>query len=462
MSVVESSLRSGTTFRTLGPVRRIPLVLALGGLLVLGGAASGGTTRSWSRVTDTGARNIDQVGLARTNDGVLHVVWGRRVGQEETIRHAAIAKNGGVGAATNAVPGVRGLSDPDLVVMPDGSLRLFYGVVIPSPGGIRMSLAGPSGTGWTGGGKVSSDNTGGDPGATTDKGGTPIFAWTSGLNSYYKIGTNAAEKDGYLGPGPKCCFYDMEAAVDDATGAAFVAYHSNVTDGRGLFVRQVRPSLGAPQLAPGSLSGGSLLAPDHRMPLVARDGGGVFFAYCGGYPRCLHVFLWRVGGKRLSVATGRDIEDVNLARGPGGRLWLMWQDSGRLRAARTNPAATKAGAVVNVPSPPGTSSLWDVFGEGSLGPLDLLAHVSARGGLATWHRQVLPGLRLSCVPKKTGATCLVTDAGQPLAGATVKIGGTSVKTLNSGVASFTLKKGTHKASATKAGYTPAKSTVKVR
>ena len=300
--------------------------------------------------------------------------------------------------------------------MPDGSLRLFYGVVIPSPGGIRMSSAGPSGTGWTGGGKVSNDNTGGDPGATSDKGGTPIFAWTSGINAYYKIGTNP---DVHLGPSPGCCFYDMEAAVDDANGQAFIAYHSNVTDANGLFVRQITPSLGAPQRAPNLLTGRSFLAPDHRMPLVARQGGGVYFAYCSGYPRCLRVRLWRVGGRAIVVATGRDIEDVNLARGPEGRLWVMWQDSGRLRAARTNKAATKAGAIVNVPSPPGTSSLWDVFGEGSLGTLDVFAHVTARGGLATWHRQVLAGLTLRCTPKKTGATCRVTDAGAPVAGAKV-------------------------------------------
>jgi hypothetical protein len=443
-------------------MRRIPLVLALGGLLAIGGGAFGGTTTSWSRVTDTGARNIDQVGLARTNDGLLHVVWSRQASpSEEQVRHSAIAKNGSVGAATTAIGSLRGLSDPDIVAMPDGSLRLFYGVVIPSPGGIRMSSAGPSGTGWTGGGKVSSDNTGGDPGATSDKGGTPIFAWSSGINSYYKIGTNPGQTDGYLGPSPKCCFYDMEAAVDEANGRAFVAYHSNVTDEGGIFVRQILPGVGAPQRAPNVLTGRSFLAPDHRIPLVARDGGGVFLAYCDGYPRCIHVRLWRVGGRAIAIAIGKDIEDVNLARGPEGRLWVMWQDSGRIRATRTNKAATKAGAIVNVPSPPGTSSLWDVFGEGSLGPLDLLAHVSARGGLATWHRQVLPGLTLKCSPKRTGATCRVTDAGTPVAGAKVRAGGKSATTAGSGNVSLSLPSGRHAVTATKAGYSPASARVRV-
>ena len=440
-------------------MRRIPLVLALGGLLAVGGSASGGTTTTWSRVTDTGARNIDQVALARTTDGVLHVVWTRTVGADETIRHAPVAGNGTVGAATTAVSGIRGVSDPDLVLMPDGSLRLFYGVVIPSPGGIRMSSAGPSGTGWTGGGKVSNDNTGGDPGATSNKSGTPIFAWSSGINSYFTVGPNA---DVLIGPSPSCCFYDLETAVDDASGQAFVAYHSNVTSAAGLFVRQIVPSLGAPQRAPGLGSGRNFLAPDHRMPLVARQGGGVYFAYCSGYPRCLHVRAWRVGSGAVAIAPGRDIEDVNLARGPDGRLWVMWQDSGRIRATRTNKAATKAGAIVSVKSPPGTSSLWDVFGEGSLGPLDLFAHVSAQGGLATWHRQVLPGLTLKCSAKRTGATCRVTDAGAPVAGAKVRAGGKTATTSGSGNASLVLRSGRYAVTATKAGYSPASARVRVR
>jgi hypothetical protein len=254
----------------------------------------------------------------------------------------------------------------------------------------------------------------------------------------------------------------METAVDDVSGQAFVAYHSNVTGASGLFVRQITPSLGAPQRAPNLLTGRDFLAPDHRVPLVARRGGGVYFAYCTGYPRCLQVRLWRVGGRAIVVATGRDIEDVNLARGPEGRLWVMWQDSGRLRATRTNTAASKSGAIVNVPSPPGTSSMWDVFGEGAVGPLDLLAHVTAQGGLATWHRQVLPGLTLKCTPKRTGATCRVTDAGAPVAGAKIRAGGKSATTAGSGIASLTLASGRYSVTVAKAGYSPASARVRVR
>jgi hypothetical protein len=441
-------------------VRRIGLVLALGGLLALGGGAFAGTTTTWSRVTDTGARNIDQVGLARTQDGVLHVAWRRMVGADESIRHATIAPSGSVGAAISAVTGIRGVSDPDLVLAGDGGLQVFYGAVTPSPSGIRMSQAAAAGSSWTPPAKVSSESAAGSPGAAVNSSGTPIFAWASGTSSWFHVGTNPGQPDVFLGPSPQCCYYELEVATEG--NRALVAYHSNVSGQPGLFVRQIQPSLGSPQLAPGSVTGGSLLNPDHRMPLVARQGGGIFLAYCGGYPRCTRVLLWRVGGRVLTVARGADVEDVNLARGPNGRLWLMWHDSGHLAATRTNPAATKAGAIVRLSPPPGTSSLWDVFGEGSLGRLDLLAHVTARGGLATWHRHVLPGLTLKCVAKRTGATCRVTDAGAPVAGAKVRAGGKTATTAGSGMASLTLASGGYAVTATKAGYSPAKATVRVR
>ena len=445
-------------------MRRIGRVLALGGLVALfAGGASAGTTTSWSRVTDLGGRNIDEVGLARTGDGVLHVVWRRQAGTEESVRHAAIQKNGTVGAPTTAVGGLRGLSDPDLVLNSDGSLLLFYGAITPSPGGVRMASASAAATTWTGGGKVSFDAQGGSPGATVQKNGTPIFAWAAGTNTYYKVGTDAGQKDGFLGPSPQCCFYDPEVAVDDASGAAFVAYYSNVSGAPGMFVRQVLPSVGAPQLAPGSLTGGNFIAPDHRVPLVGRQGGGVFFAYCTGYPTCKGVTLWRVGGSALVVSKGgKDVETVNLARGPEGRLWVMWEDAGGLYAARTNRSANKVGAIVRVGPPPGTSSLWDVFGDGSLGPLDLLAHVTVGGSIATWHRQVLPGLSLSCAARGKTVRCLVADAGDPVAGATVKVGGKQVKTSGQGTATATLRTGAFAAAASKAGYTGATARVRVR
>ena len=60
-------------------MRRLILLTAvitgLVGLAPVGAADSDTTEPTWTRVTDTDGRNIDEVGVARTKDGVLHVLW---------------------------------------------------------------------------------------------------------------------------------------------------------------------------------------------------------------------------------------------------------------------------------------------------------------------------------------------------------------------------------------------------
>ena len=95
--------------------------------------------------------------------------------------------------------------------------------------------------------------------------------------------------------------------------------------------------------------------------------------------------------------------------------------------------------------------LWNAQGEGSAGPLDLFADVErAPGDRGFWHRHILP--RLSAFaevirdtttgkgvpPKPTEVIVRVSDAGDPVAGATVTIGGKAERTDADGRARFTL------------------------
>jgi hypothetical protein len=439
-------------------------------LLVLGGAAQAGSPGKWTRVTDANGRNIDEVSLARTNDGVLHVFWRARSGSVQAIKHASVSSAGAVGATGTAVSGFDNLSNPDVVVRPDGSLQLFVGALRSGTSGIQVTTAGPSATSWTSPSPASSNTTPDDPGAAIRKDGTPIFAWAAGTNMWAHVGTDPASADLSIGPSPQCCFYKPDVAVDEAGGAALVAFYSNVSKQPGIFVQQLEPTLGSRKLAPRALTGGNFLQPLNRAPIVARRGGGVYLAYCTGYPTCKHVVLWRVGSPTpIAVAAGTNIRNVNLARGPGGRLWVMWQDATakRVYATRTNDAARKVGARVTTPFPTGTSSVWQVSGEGSPGALDLLVSATTPGSLATWHTRVLPGLSIRCsakpAGKKTGgATCTVTDAGAAVSGALVKAGGKTVKTRSNGAASLVLAKGRYTVSASKSGYTPASTRVRVR
>jgi len=419
-------------------------------------------------VTDTAGRNIDEVALARTNDGTLHVLWRGRAGSTETIKHAPVSKAGAVGQVTTAVSGFNALGNPDVAVRPDGSLQLFVGAIRSGSAGIHSATAGAPGTTWSAASRVSTSTTPGDPGAALGADGTPFFVWAAGTNMWAHLGPFSGgqppEAEPSIGPTPQCCFYDPEVAVDRTSGDVYTAFYSNVSNQNGLFVQRIHPSQGPRQLAPGAVTNGDSIQPGFRTAFVARDGGGVFLAYCTGYPSCTRVVLWRVGtGSPLVVAAGTRIEDVNLANGPDGRLWLMWQDSSKRQvfAARTNAAATRVGAVVAVAPPPRTSTVWKLGGQGSLGPLDLLAHVSTPGSIASWHTQVPPGLSLKCSSKKLTVTCAVTDAGSPVAGAAIKLGGKTVTTGVKGTASTSVAAGRVEATASKAGYAAATVTLRV-
>jgi hypothetical protein len=155
---------------------------------------------------------------------------------------------------------------------------------------------------------------------------------------------------------------------------------------------------------------------------------------------------------------------VIVAQGSEGRLWVMWSRGERFYFRRTNPAATRVGAVVSFAGPRGLDSIWALQGNGTLGLLDVLANVTTRGGgtqLATWHTQVRPGLTLTATPGDV-VVFRVTDAGDPVAGARVRVAGRALTTDASGRASADLPAEIHTAEATRTGYTRASVRVRAR
>ena len=101
--------------------------------------------------------------------------------------------------------------------------------------------------------------------------------------------------------------------------------------------------------------------------------------------------------------------------------------------------------------------VYELDGEGSAGPLDLVAN----DGQGLWHQQVWP--RLGLGGKRAGKTIVftVTDAGDPVAGAQVKVAGKTLTTAANGRAVLAkAPAGKVKASASKAGYTGATTSVR--
>jgi hypothetical protein len=284
-----------------------------------------------------------------------------------------------------------------------------------------------------------------------------VFAWASGSRLFVHEGIDNAKGEQQVGPSPACCFYEPELATDTASGVTTLAYSSLVSHKAGLFVRTVKPALGAPKLVPRSRTGNDFVAPDVRLPLVSRGGGGVFLAYCGGYPTCRQVYLWRVGGGApLAVTSTTYVEDVNASRGPEGRIWVMWwnRNADEIFATRSNKKATMFGPIVSTKLPPGSDHVWKLFGEGSVGPLDVLA--SAGNPSVYWHTQLLPKLVVHCTRlDKDTVTCAVADAGDPVPGASVHFAGKVKTTSASGKVSFMSTAPGLAATASKKGYADA-------
>jgi hypothetical protein len=137
----------------------------------------------------------------------------------------------------------------------------------------------------------------------------------------------------------------------------------------------------------------------------------------------------------------------------------MWEQNGTIYAARTNRAASRVGAV-NAIKPPSGATIYRLNGEGSAGPLDLIANMSA-GGQNLFHQQVWPKLSLAGSRSGTKIVFRVADAGDPVASATVKAAGKSLKTAANGTATLSpAPKGRVKATASKAGYAPATATAR--
>lgn len=451
-------------------------------------AAAAGPPGHWTRVTGATLSNSDEVAVARTSDGALHVVWRSEAGGAERLMHAAIAADGRLEGPPNAVvQGWSSVGTPALVVGRDGSLHVFFGGIRSTNSNetnnsMNAATAGSAGASWSlvKGSVVHTTNAyASTAAAALESSGTPVTGWATSYGLGVHVGLNPAAADEMLQKA--CCAYQPALAVDASSGAVVLAWFSDAGTQKGILVQGVAPA-GARLLAPGSAS--SPDADEHRTGITARLGApGVFVAYCAGAAGssfCRSVDLWRYGGVQpLVVARAPNAvthagRRVSAAPGPDGRIWVMWTRGHRIYASRTNRAATRPGPVVSTAPPPGMSEIWKLDGDGANGPLDLLASVDAGDGghIAAWHTQLLPPLQVrvqpSSFPADSGATIriTVTDVGDPVSNARVAVAGRSLTTDAAGRAVLTMPKrgkaGSFPVRVTKPGYAAAAARLSAR
>src|SRR3954454_18881815 len=106
--------------------------LVCAGLLLTAPPALAGRPGTWTRLGAANLDNIDEAALARTPDGVLHAEWTvpshNNGGAGDSIVHVAITRAGLPGPVAPIVSGWASTTAvPDLVTLPDGTLRTFFG-----------------------------------------------------------------------------------------------------------------------------------------------------------------------------------------------------------------------------------------------------------------------------------------------------------------------------------------------
>jgi hypothetical protein len=346
----------------------------------------------------------------------------------------------------------------------------------PYTSGAEYSLNSTDGKTWTlHTGSLSASNAayGSYGTAAINHDGTPLVAFTEAsaqritFHNGYDASSPAAAPDGHTANTGNFA-YDTGLGEDTRSSAVWVVWYSNSgkasTDG--VSAQRIYPTMGARVHAPKStvsIAGfETSTAPDQDLPVVSRPaaaGGGVYTAYAS--PKDRSIVVWRVGSSRpaFTISSANGIGQVSMASGGHGRLWVFWRDglSGHVWATRTNPAATRIGAIRSV-APPRDTTVYRTAGDGTPGTLDLVSLVS--GSLnAMVSTQVLPGLTVSgsrTWHRGNRYVVRVTDAGVPVVGATVSFGGHTVHANRRGIAHVHVagneSLGRHSVSAHHVGY----------
>ena len=443
------------------PARRSRTALVLAAGLILGaflaGAAGGAapTTRvapvSWSKVSGP-TRAGAQLGLARTADGTLNVIWNRGT-SPTSIFDTRLSSAGKVTGTTTIATGWDGNEGLDLLVMPDKTLRLFAtGGHVPGLGsgdsGVNTLTAPSTGRSWTlakgvvWGGAVASAAS--EISATLTRDGQVVTGWSG----YTHVGLDSSGDSPLQYP-------DMlvtQLATDQRSGSVVLSGVTIAHKG-GTFVRQILPRPGRTVIFPSATQ-------NRSSGIAARIGAsGVYVAYAD----TKSVRLARYGGPTKTLAQG-PYDTADVFTGPQGRLWIAWGDENDgLFVTRSNRAADAFEPVQTVKLPANTNGMYSIEGEGSAGALDLFADLlvgTTDRGFQRAHILALFGLQASVGRRPQKATVApvalsLRDAGDPVSGAKITVAGKHLQTDAKGRVTLSLKPGSYSATASAAGYAPA-------
>jgi hypothetical protein len=449
-------------------VRRV-IVAAV--LIAFCGAAPAGAA-PWKRITTPDGSSVDQVGLARTGDGVLHVAWHHPTGPNtEDLNHTVITRAGRLGATTTIQSGWTGFTNTALVVEP-GGLRAFWGgfrstdssdphresnTALSPDGGASWALQ-PGQVNPGGAQSYASSHA-----ATVLADGSTLQAFAGTLGTWVHAGLSPATPNHNFTPGLQ--YGNDPNLATDAASRTVMAWYSNATGRLGVQAQDVNAD-GSPGPGPRRMPGTGAMNVGMlgRTPLVARRGGGFYVAY----PTPDSVRVWRVGAGNAPVVAGIDNSPaVAIAAAGDGRIWVLWTKGfgdPDVLARRSNRGATRFGATVNAGHPRDALQAYRLDANAAGSALDVLANfnIDTTTDAVTSYRRLRPGLTLHASPGRlrrgvpTEVRFTVRDAGDAVRGARVRVGGRSGTADANGRVTLTVRSSRAvRARATRSGYTAA-------
>ena len=426
-------------------------------VLIAGCGAAPAGAAPWKRVTTPDGSSTDQVGLARTGDGVLHLAWHHPTGPNtEDLNHTVISPAGRIGATTPIQSGWTGFTNTALVVEP-GGLRAFWGGFRTTDSSdpqreTNTALSSDGGASWAlQPGQVNPDGAqsyASSHAATVRADGSTMQAFAGTLGTWVHAGLTPATPNHNFTEGLQ--YGNDPNLATDATNRTVMAWYSNAAGQLGVRVQDVNAD-GSPVAGPLTMPGTSAMNVGMlgRTPLVARSGGGFYVAY----PTPSSVRLWRVGAAAAPVVDGIDNSPaVALAAAGDGRIWVLWTKGfgdPDVLARRSNGRATRFGATVNAGHPKDAAQAYKLDANAAGNALDVLANfnLGTTTDAVTSYRRLRPGLTLKAHPGRlrkgepTAVRFTVLDAGDAVSGARVKAAGRSGTTDGRGRVTLTVTSG---------------------
>jgi hypothetical protein len=272
------------------------------------------------------------------------------------------------------------------------------------------------------------------------------------------------------------------AAIAHGQGAqVMVAWCTELAASTGVFLARIDP-----YTTNGARIGDVVALPDNgRCPAdsrvalasfrdIARDspGGEPYFYAAASSANGRSVRVYVIADGRVvavkTVAIGPSFkQQIAIATGPKGRVWVGWRDSdtGDLVFRRSDPRSGFVyGAPVTVPLPP-RQTISQLALDAQDDRLDAIATTSDDNNtVSLFATQVRPGLTLKAGTARTirRRGFRVLDAGDPVRDATVKVARRTLTTDSRGYAKTRLASGSYTATASKPGYVNASVHIRIR